>query len=196
MTSQIEMTAMCSPSSRSRAEIGSAILRRTDWQSVVFSRRIANPPYKRPAELIRARLLSTWAGTLAALLAVLGLGLTGCGPEEVLGRVEGKVTFQGEPVPEGIIVFDNDQTGVHITADLDADGEFIVDMAKGWGLPPGDYKVSITPPLLNLPIGVMATPDKIPKFPNIPEKYRRSETSGLTLSVTADGKRFDVDMTP
>jgi hypothetical protein len=132
-------------------------------------------------------------------MAVLGLcllTLPGCGPAEVLGRVEGLVTFEGKPVTEGIVVFANSQKGVYITADLNPQGEYLVDMAKGYGLPLGDYQVTVTPPLYVVPMEDQYRPSALREFPSIPEKYRHPETSGLTVTVTKEGNRYDIDMRP
>ncbi len=135
------------------------------------------------------------AYALPVALVLLGLCLTGCGgPREILGKVSGKVTFQGEPVSEGLVIFSNTDKGVYMTAKLGPDGSYAVKMAEGSGLPLGTYQVSITPPLVEVPLGPMLTPPKPRAFPNIPPKYRRNETSGLTLTVEQGDNTFDVDM--
>lgn len=132
-------------------------------------------------------------------LVVLGagvLGLGGCGSGQKLGRVHGKVTFQGKPVSEGIISFSNREKGVFLTAKLSADGSYELVTAQGRGLPLGTYQAAINPPLVDAPLGPALGPPKVPAYPNIPEKYRKPETSGLTLTVKEGDNPFDVDMTP
>ena len=92
------------------------------------------------SHLRNSNLPLMWLSAAAVLVA-------GCGPAEVLGRVSGKVTFQGEPVERGMILFQNEEKGVFMTADLETDGSYEVDMARGKGLPLGIYRVSLSPPL-------------------------------------------------
>jgi len=130
------------------------------------------------------------------LLAAVVPAISGCKAKEVLGRVQGRVTFQGKPVTEGAIVFCNAPKGVYITANLNEKGEYLVAMANGYGLPLGDYQVAITPPLENIPFEQQYGPTLIRMFPHIPPKYRYPETSGLVLTVREGENSLDVDMTP
>lgn len=143
--------------------------------------------------MIKRRLRSR-LGTAA--LACLTLATLGCGRGEVLGKVSGQVKFQGQPVTEGVILFSNAEKGVHITADLNKDGRYVVEMAKGYGLPLGDYQVTISPPLPDTPPVGPIPKVKVKEYPDIPPKYRRAETSGLTMTVRAGENPFDVDMQP
>ena len=132
---------------------------------------------------------------LAALLA-LAATLSGCAPREVLGRITGKVTFQGQPVPEGVVLFRNREKAVYMTAELKPDGSYVVRRATGEGLPPGSYEVMINPPLEDAPMGPALEPPKIKPYPNIPQKYRSYESSGLSVTVHEGENPFDVEMTP
>ncbi len=134
------------------------------------------------------------ATCVSSVLACLILAacLPGCSQGEKLGAVSGKVTFQGQPVKEGLVMFVNKAKGIHMTAPLDAEGKYKVVMAKGAGLPPGDYQVTVNPPIIDAPMG--AGPMKMPVYPNIPLKYRNAQTSGLTLTVTEEGSTLDIDM--
>ena len=80
-------------------------------------------------------------------LMVLGLASSGCNPDdEIRGRIGGKVTFQGEPVPEGLVLFHCHDTGINMNAKIKPDGTYEVIRAKGAGLPLGDYWVRVCPP--------------------------------------------------
>ena len=137
------------------------------------------------------------AFTLSVLVALaLAPIVAGCGRGEVLGRITGKVTFQGEPVSEGIILFRNKPKAIYMTADLKPDGTYVVRRASGEGLPPGDYEVMIQPPLEDAPMGPALEPPKIKPYPNIPQKYRSYESSGLSVTVHEGENPFDVDMKP
>lgn len=115
-----------------------------------------------------------WFWVLVACAALLG----GCGEEKIeVVVVAGQVTIAGEPAPAGSQVnFMNVDTGLTIWAPVDEQGHYEVDMAAGPGLPPGTYKVSLTPP-----------PDA-PTVPmQYPAEYRDPETSGWVLELTAAG---------
>lgn len=134
--------------------------------------------------------------SFSAFAAGFLLCLAGCGSSEKMGRAFGKVTFQGQPVPEGIISFSNREKGIFMTAKLNSDGSYELVTAQGRGLPLAAYQVAVNPPLVDAPLGPALGPPKLPLYPNIPEKYRKPESSGLTLTVRDGDNPFDVDMRP
>jgi hypothetical protein len=129
---------------------------------------------------------------LASLIASIG----GCNESEPLGRIRGRVTFQGAPVTEGLIVFNNAQKGVFMTAVLNNDGSYVVTSGTGPGLPLGEYRVMVTPPVDEAILGPNFEPPPPKPFPNIPQRYRDVNTSGLALKVAEGENVFDVDMKP
>ena len=133
--------------------------------------------------------------SIIVVLALLGLVVAGCKPKAERGRIFGKVAFQGQPVAEGLILFSDSSQGVNMTADLKPNGTYEITTAEGVGLPLGTYKVSVCPPLVNPTMGP-AAPPKPKEYPNIPKKYRRFETSGLTLTIQQGKNPFDIDMKP
>ena len=129
------------------------------------------------------------------LLVVTLFAFPGCKQEENLGRIGGKVTFQGQPVSEGMVLFSCIAKGVNVTAPLKADGSYEVIMAKGAGLPLGEYKVSLSPPQPFYEIGEKAPP--VPKqYPNSPAKYRNFQTSGLSVNIINGDNPFNIEMNP
>ena len=133
---------------------------------------------------------------LWATLLLLATATTGCQKPELLGKVSGKVTFQGQPVSEGLVLLVNAEQGIHLTAKLGEDGSFDVKSVSGAGLPPGTYQIAITPPRVEFPIDPTEAPPIIQEHPNIPGKYHNAARSGLTLVVKEGENRLDVDMTP
>ncbi len=121
--------------------------------------------------------------------------LTGCGGREPRGKVFGTVTFRGAPVPQGLVMFSNQEKGLFFTAELDAQGNYSVRTADGEGLPLGTYEVSVNPPVLDAPpIGAVMQPARIPEFANIPHRYRTAATSGLTLEVREGDNPLNIEM--
>jgi len=111
--------------------------------------------------------------------------LCGCNSEQPLGVARGKVTFKGAVVPEGSVLFTDDSQGVAYVSDLDAEGNFAFQVARGHGLPTGTYQVAIQPPRGNKPSMEMVAPITVDpdKYPNIPKKYHDHKTSGFTATV-------------
>ena len=126
----------------------------------------------RQIELIRS-------GWLVCSLGLITLGCSGGG--EPMGHVSGKVTFGGVPVTEGSISFLS--KGRSGAGTLAVDGSFKI-IGENGGIPPGDYKIVIVPPTVELPSDGTSSPVMAPKeMPNIPEKYRLEETTDLKATV-------------
>lgn len=138
--------------------------------------------------------VGTYAHAAALLFVAIVFGTLGCQQKgETLGTVSGNVTFQGKPVTQGMVMFRAQERGIYMTAQLDDKGHYEVKQATGAGLSPGEYQVSINPPVVDAPMG---GPISRPTFSNIPLKYRDPNTSGLTLSVTEAGTMLNIDMQP
>jgi hypothetical protein len=131
-----------------------------------------------------------------SLLAGCGLMLSGCGSGEVRGRISGKVTFQGKPVPEGLVCFDNDDKGIHMSGDLKSDGTYEIITAKGAGLPLGKYQACVRPPVQPLSTEAVRRSLAPKEYPDIPKKYRDATTSNLSLDVKEGTNQLDIDMKP
>ena len=132
------------------------------------------------------------------MAALLTVGVLGCGgsKRDPVGAVSGAVTFQGQPVSEGMVSFHNPQKGVFLNFTLKPDGTYVARTAQQEGLPVGAYKVAVLPPLADVPVGVPKEPLQVKEYPNIPPRYRKPDTSGLTLVVQQGENRFDIAMAP
>jgi hypothetical protein len=134
--------------------------------------------------VLRSRLL---AGLLVILPAVVGCG----GSKFVSHEVKGRVTFEGAPVTEGQVTFEDPTTGFANSAGLDAMGAYTVALADG------NYQVSIQPPTIQIGGGPDTPPDEGYKdVDNIPEKYRRADTSGLTAQIAPGQLEHNFDLAP
>jgi hypothetical protein len=118
----------------------------------------------------------------------------GCSSGPVRGEVQGKVTFQGNPVKEGKVTFLSPQGLGDAEADINSDGSYAV---RG-GVVVGDYIVEVKPPV----VMVDTDPGKSPpapmekKAPDIPRKYRMQGTTPLKASVKAGKNDINFEMTP
>jgi hypothetical protein len=125
---------------------------------------------------------------LLVLVAIYGCG---SGDKNPRYKVSGKVSYQGQPVGEGTITFENPDAGQVNSSPLSSGGTYAVD------LPAGAYKVSIAPPLVETKGTADSPPDLVPKkVNNIPKKYWVQETSALSAGVAKDNRSFDFDMKP
>src|SRR5688572_17298853 len=107
-------------------------------------------------------------GTLFVALATAGCGESG----PPVGRVSGKVTYQGQPVTEGTVSFYSDAAGYAAEAQLGNEGSYRIETEDG-GLHVGDYVVSIHPPMELGPPDPRTPQVMIEKdVANIPKKYR------------------------
>ncbi len=137
-------------------------------------------------------------------LIVLLLVVSGCAEKEtVRGVVHGRVTLGSKPVTGASVFFENTETGVAMNAPLDQDGRYEVKSYQGAGLPPGIYRVAVTPggvmkpeESLVLAGDAKAARAKLP-VTAVPEKYHKTTTSGLTVDVKeGDNPSFDFILTP
>jgi hypothetical protein len=129
-------------------------------------------------------------GCSLAAITFIGCGGSGEPVVEVI-TINGTVTYEGAPVTEGSIQFEDSSTGISSSAELGADGAYSLESATG------DYKVTVTPPWIEIDLGPDSPPEEDYKeVDNIPQKYRQSNTTDLTAKVTEDGQTIDFDLKP
>lgn len=170
----------------------------------------------------RAVLFSVraFAGLALALLFPV---LTGCSPGT--GKVSGKVTYKGQPVPGGLVTFrpiDGRQNSV--TAELDAEGRYSAVLPAGEVLVSIDNRELEPRPIIagGVPSGLPLSPEVRAKLSGkaappaapeggqqtgeevrrpsgryvpIPEKYYMAETSGLKFTVKGSDQPYDIELT-
>lgn len=130
------------------------------------------------------------AGVWLALVA-----LPGCESPDPT-TLHGRVAFQGSPVSDAMIVFSSGVTAAHVTARLGPEGEYAVRTASGPGLPPGGYRVWVSPPLVDAPMGSTRAAPAPPPRTDIPNKYRSAATTSLFAMLEEGDNQFDVNMLP
>jgi hypothetical protein len=118
------------------------------------------------------------------------LGILGCGSSGA--SVSGKVTFQGEPLTSGFVMFQPPE-GMLLQSPIAPDGTYRID-----GVVPGGVAVAVTGPSRPAvgPDGVSADePSSSGPQVFIPEKYGALETAGLTYEVTNAGSQvYDIEL--
>ncbi len=119
------------------------------------------------------------AGILGGCL--LALFASGCGGEAV-GTISGAVTFEGQPLPEGIVSFVTAK-GPVVTGRVH-EGAYVVK-----GVPVGPAKITvrqIVDPFARHPPSSRAK--------EIPLRYRSADDSGLTYTVVSGPQTHDLEL--
>src|SRR5262249_50753905 len=126
-------------------------------------------------------------------LAVLTLFSAGCNQGPKLGRVSGRVTYKGKPVPNGAITFLPSPSGPPATAGIQPDGTYTLETPGiGNGAVLGAHALMITA-LREAPAVGPEERDPLPP-PIIPIKYGNTSTSGLTAEVHEGDNTIDFDL--
>ncbi len=128
---------------------------------------------------------------------VLGGGLlAGCGApaphsQKPTAQVTVVITFGGQPVTEGRVDLNNEQTGEAGGAELDREG-----VAKIAGVVLGSYTVTVVPPLAVVAPTATGQPGPAAKaYPNIPASVRMIKSSPLKVDVKKDSpNQFKFDL--
>ena len=144
----------------------------------------------------------------------LGLGLTlvlatigsGCGNADPgkpkLGKVNGKVTYNGKPVTSGTVTFTPEATkggatGQGALGQISADGSYdLTTFDTGDGAILGQHIVTVvsySDPNYGKPKPDGTYDYKLPK-PAIPEKYTKVDQSPLRCTVEEGSKTFAIEM--
>lgn len=135
------------------------------------------------------------AALAAAILACVAAA-PGCGESgPTMGRVAGKVTYNGKPVPKGTISFQSTAPGGrNATGAIAEDGSYTLQTENpGDGAIVGDYKVAVT---ARDDVILDYIPKKAPPPKRLtPEKYENPETSGLTAKVEPGSNTRDFPLT-
>ena len=121
--------------------------------------------------------------TLAVLMAVILVGLSGCGDNAVkLVPVEGVVTVGGKKLAKGSVILHPDETKGNTSLErprglIDAEGKYTVSTHLKGGVAPGWYKVAVT-------AADQPDPNNAYLFKFlVPERYIDQRTSNLTFEV-------------
>jgi hypothetical protein len=121
-----------------------------------------------------------------AAMAALQPGCTRSSKSEVPCTVRGRLTFQGQPVVGGTVIFtpdrDRGSSGKPMRADTGPDGVFELRFESNPAIPPGWYRVAIAPPAGDAYAGSSNSP--------FPPQLRRPDTSTLSREVTTGRDNF------
>lgn len=125
---------------------------------------------------------------LSLVVASVGLlPLAGCGSTAAVDSttipVKGKVTYKGQPVIQGTILFEPDGAGKEGRANLNPDGTYVLSTYKpDDGAVPGVHHISIT-----------GQTGKT-KATRIPDRFGSGNTSKLEVEVTKDKTDYPFEL--
>lgn len=133
------------------------------------------------------------------LLFASALVVTGCSPDKpVSGNVQGRVTFQSQPVTEGTVIFENPTAAWINVAELDSGGRYELPDIRV-----AEYHVSIQPPQPVVPNENTHTPEELralrgsvkpPDPKNIPKSVRSTQTTRLRANVVEGNNTYDFEL--
>jgi len=133
---------------------------------------------------------------VARLTMALAVGvavIAGCQRRD-MGRVQGRVTFRGNGVPDALVSF-RPANRPAAAGRTDADGHFVLHtFSKGDGSFIGRCQVTVAP-YKEMPTGPFMQPDDEEPRPDIPARYRTLDTTPFEADVVAGRNNvFTFDM--
>ncbi len=138
------------------------------------------------------------AGLLLCIAACCTLFI-GCGTKgPATSTIDGKITYNSQPVTAGMVVYENISKGWIGAAELDSEGRYRISNIRV-----GDYTVSIQPPIPKTPnendssieeIKAKLATNRPPDPKNIPRPVRNTQTSPLKVSVAGGEQEFSFEL--
>jgi hypothetical protein len=126
---------------------------------------------------------------IAGPLMALSVGCSKGGPQ--FATASGIVTLDGKPVAEAGVMFTPVQGGPVASGTTDENGRFSLRTLSTNGALIGEHQVSVTKGRTEEKRVPNATVPLIRYISELPERYARRETSGLTANVSPNGKLND-----
>ena len=125
------------------------------------------------------------------LLCCLG----GClnSDQVTIAPVVGQVKIDGQPVVNAVIAFEDPATGFAAMGKIETDGKYVLRSQYGNGIPPGEYRVTVSPPPSRDDQDREIPP--VPGATKIPPKFQQGATSGMTANVEDGENTLDFDLT-
>lgn len=127
-----------------------------------------------------------------AVALVVAFCFAGCSGRASLYPVEGILTIDGKPVPQGLqVVFVPDSSDAEPCIGATNDkGRFVMYFKPGMkGLPIGKYTVSITSPFIGADQSLILPPEL--EGITLPDRYRQGRST-LTCKVPWGGTTYDI----
>src|SRR6516225_7214382 len=121
----------------------------------------------------------------ATLSAIVALMAGGCGSRT--GTVSGKVTYHGQPLTSGLVIFVAADGKVTQPAGIEVDGSYIAEK-----VPVGQQAICVETHPVSGGDGGGKKDQPRPRYIPLPEKYKDAKQSGLTLDVKSGRNVRDI----
>jgi hypothetical protein len=132
--------------------------------------------------------MSKWLAN-GVLFAVLTVTITGCGSGVKVVPVTGKITYKGNVIAAGIVMFVPEQ-GPAAMGDIASDGSYrLFTNGVGAGAIPGMHAVSISPRISSAMTKEPGAQDLV-----FPMTFSNHRTSGLTATVNDGPTEVDFNL--
>jgi hypothetical protein len=116
------------------------------------------------------------------------LAVAGCRHSE-FAPLTGRVTLDGQPLPNAVITFISTDGGTSGYANVDEGGNYVAKSGTDAGLRPGNYRISV---VANKPEVITDRREaKVPQ-PITPAKYADPAKSGFEYKLTEAGGTYDL----
>jgi hypothetical protein len=133
---------------------------------------------------LEIRNLRLWRCGILFAATVGSLTVSGCGSRWEMGQVAGSITYKGQPLPEGTVMFVPEK-GLASAGGIRPDGTYRLFTKRPWdGAVVGKHKVCVAPPF----------EASSPNYPKFSGKYQSQETSGWEVEVKSGENTFDFDI--
>jgi hypothetical protein len=109
--------------------------------------------------------------------------LVGCGQDNGLAPVKGRVLLDEQPLDGAAVMFQPVGGGVPATATTDSKGEFEMMTAQAKGAALGENKVSVAKQVIAAPNRKVEESEIVPMKSLTPPKYASPQTSGISVDV-------------
>jgi hypothetical protein len=101
------------------------------------------------------------------------------------GEVRGKVTYKGQPLPEGTVMFVAQTSGLAAAGTIQSDGSYrLLSRADQDGATVGKHKVAVIAPYQ----------PQTPNYPLFPKEYQDPDVSGFEVVVQKGENVFDFNL--
>ena len=133
--------------------------------------------------------------TLTTIGVLITVVFVGCGGGPKTAPVTGKVTYRGQPLQFGSVMFQPEQ-GPVAKAQIESDGSFTLSTDGKPGAVLGPHKVRVSCFESQSPNPPATPPGQEPTLGRslIPQKYTNFAASGLEFTVTEDMEPVQIDL--
>lgn len=103
----------------------------------------------------------------------------------VFAEVRGRVTYKGQPLPEGTVMFVAQKSGLAAAGTIQPDGTYVlISRSNQDGATVGPHRVAIVAPYQ----------PQTPNYPLFPREYQDPDASGFQVEVVKGKNVFDFDL--